>query len=235
MDLIKDGIIQVTDIFGVPFKYDPIETDKTRYPMTPTTATIHNTANPNADEHDHTEYVDHTEAYTDWHFTVGDEIIYQEQSVYVNAWHATDGGSGQGNRTSIAIELDETGDWETTRMNAIKLLYFLKMAVPTMKTDFVRKHQDWKSSSYPDGKYCPRIILGEERGWQGFLDDYNKYASEQDKTPFYDIEGHWGESSIKKLIRTCDLKGYPDGTFRPDEQVSRAELAVIVDKLGLTQ
>lgn len=46
-----------------------------------------------------------------------------------------------------------------------------------------------------------------------------------------DITGHWAEKSIRRCIERGLLKGYPDGSFQPDKPVTRAELAVILDRL----
>lgn len=43
-----------------------------------------------------------------------------------------------------------------------------------------------------------------------------------------DIEGHWAEETIRSLVHLEILNGYPDGTFRPDQSVTRAELAKIL-------
>lgn len=40
-----------------------------------------------------------------------------------------------------------------------------------------------------------------------------------------DIAGHWVEDSVKSLIEQGILNGYPDGSFRPDQSITRAELA----------
>jgi N-acetylmuramoyl-L-alanine amidase len=48
-----------------------------------------------------------------------------------------------------------------------------------------------------------------------------------------DITGHWAEPSIRKAIEKGVMKGYTDGTFKPDDPVTRAQLAVILDRLGL--
>lgn len=45
---------------------------------------------------------------------------------------------------------------------------------------------------------------------------------------FNDISGHWAESTINKWGDNGIISGYPDGTFRPDEPVTRAELAKIL-------
>lgn len=46
-----------------------------------------------------------------------------------------------------------------------------------------------------------------------------------------DIAGHWAEKAIRRCMERGLLKGYPDGTFRPEQPVTRAELAVILDRL----
>lgn len=46
-----------------------------------------------------------------------------------------------------------------------------------------------------------------------------------------DINGHWAEESIKNMIMEGIIEGYEDGTFRPDETVTRAEIAVIAERI----
>lgn len=44
-------------------------------------------------------------------------------------------------------------------------------------------------------------------------------------TSMRDIKGHWAEGLIKILISNGIVKGYADGTFRPNNPVTRAELS----------
>ncbi|MFE5320239.1 S-layer homology domain-containing protein [Paenibacillus sp. NPDC056579] len=47
-----------------------------------------------------------------------------------------------------------------------------------------------------------------------------------------DITDHWGRTQIEAAVKEGYVDGYPDGTFRPDQQVSRAEfLKLVVDAL----
>jgi N-acetylmuramoyl-L-alanine amidase len=48
-----------------------------------------------------------------------------------------------------------------------------------------------------------------------------------------DITGHWAEQSIRKAMKAGVIRGHADGRFGPDEPVTRAQLAVILDRLGL--
>jgi hypothetical protein len=49
--------------------------------------------------------------------------------------------------------------------------------------------------------------------------------------PPKDYEGHWAQSSIEKVISEGIMSGYPDGSFKPDQPVTRAELASVLIRL----
>lgn len=48
---------------------------------------------------------------------------------------------------------------------------------------------------------------------------------------FRDIQGHWAENSICRLAGEGVVSGYPDGDFRPEDQVTRNELAAMTVRL----
>lgn len=50
---------------------------------------------------------------------------------------------------------------------------------------------------------------------------------------FFDIEGHWAEESIDKAAQKGAVNGFEDGSFHPDEPITRAQLCSILDRLGL--
>ncbi|MEK0314863.1 S-layer homology domain-containing protein [Cohnella sp. 56] len=45
---------------------------------------------------------------------------------------------------------------------------------------------------------------------------------------FADIGGHWAEDSIKQAVAKKIVGGYPNGTFKPDNAVTRAEFTVML-------
>jgi hypothetical protein len=45
---------------------------------------------------------------------------------------------------------------------------------------------------------------------------------------FYDVQGHWAKSCITHLANQGIINGYPDGSFRPNLSMNRAEFATIV-------
>lgn len=46
--------------------------------------------------------------------------------------------------------------------------------------------------------------------------------------PFRDTFGHWAQAYIETLSSQGVLNGFPDGTFRPNEPVTRAQFATLV-------
>ena len=47
---------------------------------------------------------------------------------------------------------------------------------------------------------------------------------------FNDIQGHWAEKSIRDLISKRAMSGYPDGAFKPNKTVTRAEFTSMIVK-----
>lgn len=52
-----------------------------------------------------------------------------------------------------------------------------------------------------------------------------------DGLPFTDIAGHWAQDAIVRVFERGTMAGHEDGTFGPDENVTRAQLATILDRL----
>jgi hypothetical protein len=50
------------------------------------------------------------------------------------------------------------------------------------------------------------------------------------KSGLKDIANHWAEKFITELVAIGAVSGYPDGTFRPDSTITRAEFATMVVK-----
>lgn len=47
---------------------------------------------------------------------------------------------------------------------------------------------------------------------------------------FADTVGNWAESAVKAAQGAGLIQGYPDGTFRPDRELTRAEAVVILNR-----
>lgn len=82
-------------------------------------------------------------------------------------------------------------------------------------------------SGYSDGTFRPERTLTRAE-YAALL------ASAFDPNPatrpdFTDVGGHWAESAIRDVAGAGFFGGYPDGTFRPDETVSKLESIVALD------
>ncbi|RXT03895.1 S-layer homology domain-containing protein [Ammoniphilus sp. CFH 90114] len=54
--------------------------------------------------------------------------------------------------------------------------------------------------------------------------------STQAAPQFKDSQGHWAEDTIHYYVGEGLVSGYPDGTFRPNQSISKAELIFLVAK-----
>lgn len=128
--------------------------------MVPTSITIHNTGNPTSKARDERGWLTNpnNDRTASWHIAIDDKEAIESIPLNEVAWHA---GNYEGNRTSISIEVCESGDQEKVWKNAVylttKLLFERGWGVEQVKT-----HQNWS------GKYCPRLILPK---WDKFLQD----------------------------------------------------------------
>ncbi|QNK56388.1 S-layer homology domain-containing protein [Paenibacillus sp. PAMC21692] len=51
------------------------------------------------------------------------------------------------------------------------------------------------------------------------------------KSPFSDTEKHWSGDYVRVFVEAGYVNGYPDGTFRPDRLLSRAEAIVLLNNI----
>jgi|GEM_PF-6432258 len=61
--------------------------------------------------------------------------------------------------------------------------------------------------------------------------DPTQFEYDLEEVPFTDIAGHWAEGDIKKSYWEKLFYGYPDKTFRPDDQISRMEITSVLVRL----
>ena len=48
---------------------------------------------------------------------------------------------------------------------------------------------------------------------------------------FSDVSGHWAETSIASAVQRGWIVGYPDGTFRPDQPITRVEAMTLINRV----
>lgn len=81
---------------------------------------------------------------------------------------------------------------------------------------------------YPDGTFRPngKITRAEFAQMIKAIDKANTGMA-----PFADAKGHWAEAAINQAYANGRINGYPDGTFRPNNHITRAEAVKVFNKL----
>ena len=65
------------------------------------------------------------------------------------------------------------------------------------------------------------------------IDHFTKFAvmaKQKEEVVLTDIAGHWAENDIKQLVALGAITGYTDGSFKPDNSITRAEFATVLVK-----
>ncbi|MEK3784695.1 N-acetylmuramoyl-L-alanine amidase [Paenibacillus sp. FSL R5-0810] len=136
------------------------------FAMKPTTITIHNTANEKSSAANERAWLTNpsNKVQASYHIVIDEREAIECIPLNENAWHAGDGsGSTSGNRTSIGIEICESGNYTKTIDNAVMLVAQMLME-RGWGVDRLRRHWDWS------GKICPRLMYdgGTWSKWYAF-------------------------------------------------------------------
>ena len=88
---------------------------------------------------------------------------------------------------------------------------------------------------YPEGDVRPLNNITREEVAMIFyrlLTDESRNALLSDVNPFTDMDQHhlWSNRAVSTLYNAGIIAGYPDGTFRPSDPITRAEFATIAAK-----
>lgn len=131
-------------------------------------------------------------------------------------------------------------DKKITRIEVAKMIYSLKGSVyvgegmkfsdmPTGDTELAALKYV-TSMNYmvgnPDGTFRPYDPITRAEVVVVCCTVYNLQSNDM-TNPFSDTNNHWGKSYITLGYRNRMLFGYPDGTFKPDNNMTRAEAAVV--------
>lgn len=162
-----------------------------------------------------------------WHVTVDKDSATQHIPFGENAWHAGDGKTGEYNRNWIGVEIAceavEPGQSldQATYQNAVDVVAQL-MEQLGLSWERLQPHH------VVYGKNCPHTSLFDRIQ---FKKDVIARMEENKKQLFSDVPaGAWYEDELKIAVKRGILTGN-NGQYRPDQPVTRAELAAVVAKL----
>lgn len=84
---------------------------------------------------------------------------------------------------------------------------------------------------YPDGEYKPTRNLTRAE-FAALIFRFAKLEHTETENPFADLEkAHWAYADVLALVESGLVEGYEDGTFRPEDNISRAEVMTVINKL----
>lgn len=149
------------------------------YAMAATTLTIHNTGNESSNAAGERSWLTNpfNVRQASYHIVVDEREAVECLPLNESAWHSGDGsGSKSGNRTSIGIEICESGNYAQTLENAVTLVAGM-LKERGWGVDRLRRHYDWS------GKICPRLMYdgGKWTGWAQFKTLVNLKLNEEEK------------------------------------------------------
>ncbi|MCU6710376.1 S-layer homology domain-containing protein [Paenibacillus sp. J5C_2022] len=85
-------------------------------------------------------------------------------------------------------------------------------------------------SGYGDGSFMPMKPMTRAE-MASIITRYIKEAEESDGQHFNDTRGHWAAAAILKAQAAGIIAGYDDGTFRPDQSLTRAQAVMMINRL----
>ncbi|GMK47717.1 hypothetical protein PghCCS26_48470 [Paenibacillus glycanilyticus] len=85
-------------------------------------------------------------------------------------------------------------------------------------------------SGYPDGSFKPNATITRAE-MAAIIAKWLQLDPGAANPAFRDVKGHWASAHIAAAAKLGYMTGYSDGTFRPDQPLTRAEAVVIVNRI----
>ncbi len=84
---------------------------------------------------------------------------------------------------------------------------------------------------YPDGEFKPSRNLSRAE-FAALIFRFTEISKTEIENPFTDLnETHWAYNEILALTNSGLIEGYPDKTYKPENNITRAEVMTVVNKL----
>lgn len=85
-------------------------------------------------------------------------------------------------------------------------------------------------TGYPDGSFKAERPITRAEFATILARAYELVPAAEETPDFRDMKGHWAQKAVDQLTLAGIIEGYPDGTFRPDDEITRAEMTVMVQR-----
>lgn len=86
-------------------------------------------------------------------------------------------------------------------------------------------------TGYADGTFRPESAITRAEATTTIARAIGLEPQSSGNAAFDDVAKHWAESDINAAADNGIVNGYADGSFRPDESITRAEFAKIIAKM----
>lgn len=140
-------------------------------------------------------------------------------------------------------------EWQITRAETATI--FFRMLTDESREDFWSQvnpyydvlPEDWFNNAistltnagilngYPDGNFVPNGNITRAEFAAMAVRFFTDEQDEVEEDAFPDIADHWANYEINLAYAKEIIEGYPDGTFKPDQEITRAEAVTIVNRV----
>ncbi len=147
--------------------------------MCATTITIHNTGNPSSTAANERAWLSNpsNSRTASYHIVIDEREAIECLPLNEVGWHSGDGsGDNSGNRTSIGIEICESGNYAKTLDNAVELVASM-LKERGWGIDRLRRHYDWPRPSDGYRKICPGLMYDKGK-WSGWIEFKKRVAAQ---------------------------------------------------------
>jgi len=153
----------------------------------------------------------------DYHFLVGtDGLIYTGRRIDTVGWHAS---NWEVNVRSIGVCF--IGNFDSTVPNSSQYWAGVDLVSKLMekyKIYNISRHSDYSAKSCPGYSFPFYQFVKDCRRWAGIYTDVG-----------YDF---WAHNAISDLGKMNLIQGYPDGSFKANNSITRAEFIYLIWKLS---
>ena len=189
---------------------------RSQIPLIPTSITIHSTGNAKSTAQNEADNVcnNNPDLQVSFHCVADDTNKIQVLPFNECAWHAGDGYNGQGNITSIAIEICESGNRRKALENALDIVRWVMKLYNIPKSE-IYQHNHWSN------KDCPRILRNKDYIKDGL--DWDWFMGQISPT-------HWAEPHLYNLVAKGYIKS-PDEHKDLNSYIKKGEIFALLDRI----
>jgi hypothetical protein len=97
--------------------------------------------------------------------------------------------------------------------------------------EYIRHLHDYGLiNGYSDGSFKPGNTITRGEFFTMMIRALKLTVSDNNENNFSDIENHWAKDEILTAVNFGLVKGYDDGTIKPDDNITIGQVALVVDR-----